>query len=231
VISPIALACPGCGEILPSAHRRETWVEVERSPGWTCAYRIVSQLGRPVVAEVRVFPAEAGHRQAGRWSADDGSVPVGGVAGRMLRTLRLGDPRETFPRIIKDWKALDGDAATTLSRARHTAAAQAVPRRPGRTGRPDSFYLAWAVAYVERLRAGSRRPAAELAMDPPVRIEGYVSGEDGAWVRTVKDILRTARRRGLLGPAPMGMAGGELTPKAHAMLERSDAPGPSARRR
>jgi hypothetical protein len=54
-----------------------------------------------------------------------------------------------------------------------------VRRRPGRAGRPDTFYLRWAVAYVKRLAAGSRRPVKDLAENPPVRIVTFIYDRAG----------------------------------------------------
>lgn len=47
-----------------------SWLEVTIADGWLAAYRLVPQDGQPVIAEVRVFPAEAGRRTAGTWSGE-----------------------------------------------------------------------------------------------------------------------------------------------------------------
>lgn len=67
--------------------------------------------------------------------------------------------------------------------------------------------------------AWSRHPVKDLAADPPVLIEGYVS-ESGPRVSaaTVRDIIHTARERGLLSASPKGRPGGELTEKANEIL-------------
>lgn len=92
-------------------------------------------------------------------------------------------------------------------------------RRPGRRGRTDSYYLVWAVAYVERLAAGSRRPVKDLTERPPKVIRGYVSDGEATSEATVRDIIHQARVRGLLTGSPAGRPGGELTPKATQMLK------------
>jgi hypothetical protein len=93
-------------------------------------------------------------------------------------------------------------------------------RRPGRAGRSDSFYLAWAVGYVERLGAGSRRPVKDLAEHPPKIIRGYISDGNLTSEATVRDIIHQARERGLLTRSPAGRPGGELTPKAKQILKQ-----------
>ena len=56
----------------------------------------------------------------------------------------------------------DPRLATQLLGAIGSHSAQA-SRRPGRAGREDAYYLAFAVAYVQRLAQGSRRPIQDLA--------------------------------------------------------------------
>jgi hypothetical protein len=52
---------------------------------------LVAPEGRPVVAEVRLFPAKENSRSrgAGRWSEQASAVPAEGIPGRALRALRL----------------------------------------------------------------------------------------------------------------------------------------------
>ncbi len=139
--------------------------------------------------------------------------------GRALGKLRLKDPHTKFPELHSSWEDQHGEAAT-----------HKVFRRFGfsRRARPEDFYLAWAVAYAERIRAGSRTPIKDLARRPQVRIEGYVSrrGPTGA-AGTVRDIVHRARTRGLLTESAVGRAGGELTAKAMRLLR----PGRSGRAR
>jgi hypothetical protein len=223
-------SCPSCGAVLPPTLRKESWVEVPVGDGWVAAYRIVPKGGRPVVGEVRVFPAERRREVAGRWSERGPAVPDDGVPGRVLRELRLKDPHTRFPELLRSWEDQHGEAAThrVFRRFGFSRRARTVPRRPGRAGRPEDFYLAWAVAYADRIRAGSRSPIKDLARRPPVRIEGYVSrGGPTVAAGTVRDIVHRARTRGLLTESPVGRAGGELTAKAMRLL----GPGRSGRAR
>jgi hypothetical protein len=93
-------------------------------------------------------------------------------------------------------------------------------RRPGRAGRPDEFYLAWAVAYIQRMAAGSRRPVLDLAESPPAAITGYVSDGDFTSPATVRDIIHEARSRGLLTKSPPGDRVVSSPPKAERLAKR-----------
>ncbi len=204
-------------------HRRSIWFELPAAEGFVAAYRIVAKRRKPIVAEVRLFPEEGGRTHGGRWSGDAAVVPEGGIPGKALRALRLKDPMQQYPEILANLQRRHGaDAAKrlldefALSRRSHL-----VPRRPGRKGRSDEFYAVWAVAYVGRLKAGSRRPVKDLAMTPPIHIRGHVSDAKKASEDTVRDIIHEARARGFLTAAPEGKAGGELTPRAERVLRKA----------
>lgn len=82
-------------------------------------------------------------------------------------------------------------------------------------GRPISLgYLAEiAAAYVDAWKAGSRTPTAAVA-DRLALEEGVIREPS-----TIERLVRRARKEGLLGPAPSGKAGGELTQRALDLLE------------
>lgn len=212
-------ACPHCRGRLPRRQRREIWVETPVERGWVAAYRIVLRERQPLVAEVRVFPDEPGH-DAGRWSEEADTVSPGGVPGRALPKLRLRDAMILFPQVIERWNRASGGRLGTqvLGRFATSGSPEAVPRRPGRAGRPDRYYAIWANAYVDRLREGSATPVKDLTTAPPV-VLGVGAGE--ASEATIRDTLTEARERGLLTSSPRGKAGGELTPKALRLLRRS----------
>ena len=91
-------------------------------------------------------------------------------------------------------------------------AALEAPRRPGRKGHDDRFLAQVASVYVGALAAGSRRPIADAAE----RLREVGQHYSNARVR---DLVFMARERGFLtGPPGPGRAGGELTPKAKAIL-------------
>jgi hypothetical protein len=215
-------SCPHCGKALPRHRRRESWVEV-RHDGWVASYRIVLKGRSPVVGEVRLFPDEP-KRPAGRWSGEAKAVLGAGLPGRLLREFRLGDPMALYPEIVKNWDRRHGAQARRGVFSRHGLGrgGRVVARKPGRAGRPDTYYAIWSEAYVERIRAGSRTPVKDLALDPPVRIQGYVSDTNKASPATIRDILTEARHRGILTSSPSGRAGGELTTRGKKLLKKKD---------
>lgn len=220
-------ACPHCGKQLPRVRRAETWVEQRVEGAWIAAYRLMVKAGRPLVAEVRLFPDTSRSRGAGRWNKEASSVPSEGVPGRAIGRLRLAVPLHHF-RAFSRKILRDPTLAEQLLRSHGIPfATEIARRRPGRAGRPDSFYLGWAVAYVDRLAAGSLSPIRDLAADPPEEITGYVSDGRTVSEATVRDLIHQARTRGLLTRSPIGRAGGELTPKAEQLLrDGGKPPGP-----
>jgi hypothetical protein len=184
---------------------------------------------RPVVAEVRLFPDDPlVSRGPGEWSEQASAVPSEGIPGRALRDLRLTFPLERFSRFLRLVERDPKLAIQLLGAHGIPPGAKPAKRRPGRAGREDAYYLAFALAYVERLAEGSRRPIQDLAERPPKAIKGYVSDGLVASPATVRDIIHQARVRGLLSASPKGRPGGELTRKAKGMLKRS---GDRSRRR
>ncbi len=68
------------------------WVEEERD-GWVTALRIMEDgNGEEVVAELRVFPIDPVSVN-GEWTREARDLPVGGLATRHLRKIRLFDWR------------------------------------------------------------------------------------------------------------------------------------------
>ncbi|MGH2597262.1 MAG: hypothetical protein ACRDH7_15065 [Actinomycetota bacterium] len=214
--------CPSCGGQLPWHRVLEPWIEVQVEPQWMAAYRIVVKDGRPVVAEVRLFPSEDDHRIPGRWSNKPDAVPEGGLSGRAIRQLRLKDPIGLLPKLMQNIRRRHGQeaAAQLLGRFGLDRKVPIAPRRPGRAGRPDLFYARWAAAYVALVEAGSRQPVKDLAEDPPIPIEGYVSKGQHASVESVRGIINEARKRRLLTRPPPGKPGGRLTAKAKTILAK-----------
>ncbi len=79
--------------------------------------------------------------------------------------------------------------------------------RPGKAGRADIWYAKLASDYVEQCSV-TRKPIAVMAA-----AQSYSP-------QRIRNSVDEARRRGLLTPPPRpGIAGGELTPKAAALLE------------
>jgi hypothetical protein len=83
----------------------------------------------------------------------------------------------------------------------------ALARRPGRKGRNDYFYAVLAQDYVDSC-VRTNHPVPELA------------AKRNYSVRTIRNQLGEARRRELLtAPPERGTSGGDLTPKAIALLK------------
>lgn len=217
-----ACAWPGCGcerwaprrgvrdlaETVGLALVKEAWVETPLGPGWIAAYRLVPQRGMPVVAELRIFPAESGRpRQPGRWSGEflgvAARVPPGGLTTRLLRTVRVGGYRRFAGRVVREtrakWPEFGADELGPLREPKDQ------PRR-GRPSRPRAFFAEIARDYVRSIEAGSHRPVADVA-----RRRRLASGQ-------VRDALHRARLLGLLERGGRGRYGGALTEGARALL-------------
>jgi hypothetical protein len=126
-------------------------------------------------------------------------MPAGGVTADVLRLIKT---QPLYDAIAQDggfdavlaWKGIDPDGDFLAM------------RRPGRRGRDDTFYAAWAARYVA-VCATTRRPYAVLVRDHPDHSE-----------RTIRDFVHKARSRGLLLGGSAGRSGGRLSAKAERLL-------------
>jgi hypothetical protein len=200
------------------------WLEEPLGAAWVVAYRLSAQQGMPVVAELRVFPAESDRPrgQVGEWSAtvlgSRARVPSGGVTARLLRAIRVGAHHraagQTFRMLRRALAQSIPEALETqvLSDAfdRHALAG---PPMPGRRGVPQApvIYAALAATYATAIQTGHAAPA---------RLVAERHGLDRARARKA---LYRARALGLLTKASQGQRGGVLTPKAKRLL-RSRGP-------
>jgi hypothetical protein len=155
---------------------------------WQIALFFVQQQGTPVIAELRI-----------RSTAE--SVPTGGLTTRELREIRLDAVARSLRR---------RPLGSLLNPGIDIEAERNNDPRPGRRGRPDQHYAAWAAQYHEHALRSSR-PVATLAE------------ETGVSTARVRDHIRQARNRGLLSPAPPGRSGGELTDYALQLLRSPNA--------
>lgn len=191
---------------------RETWVEVAVGDEWTVAYRLVPQEGRPVVAEVRVYPRERGS-DAGRWSHDAAAVPLGGLPSSVARSsIVTQDVLNAYPRIVRQMQKQHGAEAIErafLTRHGFSRKAKEPPKHPGRAGRPDLFYAQLAREYVELLGG-------------PVPVNKALAKQRSYSETYTRSLVHEARRRGLLTLSPPGRAGGTLTEKARDLLRDAD---------
>jgi hypothetical protein len=122
-------------------------------------------------------------------------MPEPGITTRMLRQLRTGDLIAALRAATRQNEQIFGDAPDL-----------SVTTRVGRRGRDDLYYARWAMAYVEAL-ARSARPIEDLA----ARYNLSAS--------QIRNLMHACRRRDMLTASPPGRAGGELTPRAIALLK------------
>jgi hypothetical protein len=83
-------------------------------------------------------------------------------------------------------------------------------RRPGPRGKDDLHFAKLAAAYVDHLNEG-RQPIEALAE------------EESLSKVTIRNQIREARRRGVLAETRQGVAGGQLTAKANALLKGEES--------
>ena len=166
------------------------WLEVDFAPGWRAAYFLVPYGGQPVVAEVRIFPAdEYPGRDAGAWRAQFLGV-------RAAPGVKLGAERKHAVALLKLLAPTWPDGA----RGFYAAPEGAASKRGQTRGRPDRFYAGLARDYVTRCSRGSRRPVADVAKRHKLAVS------------IVRDAIHEARARGLLSKGRQGAPGGQLTP-------------------
>lgn len=208
------------------------WVMLPLDEDWDSCVRFEPQDGHPVVAEVRVLPRAdtpgvLSHHDphADRWvqatmgQTPDVPTPVGGLTARTLRRLKLGQALEAAYAQLEnmiDRKGERGLANPERVTEAFTKAAVSRPRLPGRTGRDDTYYVAVAAAYVSAIGHGSRQPVVDAAKELSITWGGDYEPT------YVRDLLHVARQRELLTRPPKGRAGGQLTDKARAILQREE---------
>jgi len=199
--------------------RMDAWFEVPlggtmATALWRAAYRVRPEGDRVVVVEVRIFPHLGSPGAApGEWNIETGVVPRGGMPARLIRDeLVLGThvhellpaflnrTRKSFPPAIFDaW----------LQRLGYPPKVRKGPgTRAGRgpKGRTDRELAELAAVYVSK--KGERAPVEATAK------------EVGLPATVVRDALHKARERGVLTSTKQGHAGGELTSRAKALLQK-----------
>ncbi|MGH9380853.1 MAG: hypothetical protein ACRD2Z_09610, partial [Thermoanaerobaculia bacterium] len=173
--------------------------------------------GRPVVVHFRPDGEPLGHHEPPGDGLTAGLLKDELVVGRHIY--------EYFPRALRQardsavwslpvvFEGKDGEVKqeTTLfdlyfgSRGFDPEVKPKRPRR-GPKGWPDEDYARLADAYLKACESGSRSPVADVA------------AERGMTADALRQALHRARRRGLLTRQTTGRAGGELTPRARALL-------------
>lgn len=127
-------------------------------------------------------------------------APIAGLDTNIWRAVRLGDLQR------KVWaKVHTEDVIKRLDIAHRRKADGRVPRRP-RGGHNDLYYARWARRYV-------------VARERPSPVQ-RLSKRHHLSVSQIRNILYEARQRELLTDSLKGKAGGDLTDKAIALLEK-----------
>lgn len=164
---------------------------------------------------VRIDLDSSGQSVGVAFGVGAGGSPQSPVSGRAIRRIPLGElensARETIRfelavRVHSEFPAVAQSIGDDGAALRSSLSDRV---RPGRRGRPDKAYASLAAEYVNRL--GSGREVAELA-----DAFGYSTSR-------MRNMLYEARRRGLLTRPPKGKSGGQLTPKALALLGEQEA--------
>lgn len=174
-------------------------VEVPGHPEWTAEAEITLEEGVWTVSSLRVVPRSAEWRD-GVPHLVPGGTPPGGITQTLLRRIA---PSEIAPAVAAV-KLNDGRRLVDFTEGEGTSQSMR-RRRPAKTRLRELDYAIWAERYVEAC-VTSRRPIEALA-------------KSHAFSKThVRDIVARARDLSLLTRPPAGKAGGELTPKARALL-------------
>jgi hypothetical protein len=183
---------------------------------WRVGAWIVVRRGRPVIGELRVYPATPRARKPGRWAGAPTDVPLRGLERRLLVKVPVGWYAPAIMAWVSQAATRPGGAAAMyvgganlgwVEQVLPGATALAPRPRPERTvGRSDAFYAELAAAYVQRLAEGSVSPVKDLAAK-----RGETPGR-------VRDLLHEARVRGLLSKGEAGRRGGYLLPRARQVL-------------
>lgn len=208
---------------------REAWFEALVDDQWMAAYRLLPGVHRePVIAEIRIFPRERTKgRPPGRWSAEvlgiDAKIPDGGISAEVVRRVRVGEHRDVgaaFWRWLQERLTAEPTSNESIKSAlaghtwRTFTADMQEPAATPKRGRPaiysDEFYANLLKDYVQRVAQGSPRPTADVAKRRRLP------------AAKVRDLLHAARQRGLLSSSGQGRSGGQLTPKALAILNPGD---------
>jgi hypothetical protein len=181
-------------EFSPGPHGPRLGVILPARPEWKVIAEFVPQGDAFVIGRCTVQPVDAT------------KVPEGGVTALLLRDVPIG----RLPGLMAAAPGSRMDQLVRLTMGNQAAEAFHAKRRPGRRGRPDLFYAQWAAMYVRELRLTPKAPVKALATK-----ENYAEA-------TVREFIHTARQRELLTRSRRGQSGGQLTPKALALLEQGE---------
>ena len=191
-------------------NRLAVWSEHDLGDGWVAAYRIASAQGRPVVAEIRIFPDRwaRGDRPKGRWAGDyldHPELPEGGLSATTLRRARFAEPFKVAMAALRQHRR---SLPYVFGQGGPLADLEEKHPKSDRTRVEDLTLARLARTYVE-VRHSIRA----------------VAQRSGLSDSTVRGRILMARSRGLLASSgKRGVAGGQLTPRAEALLRPQQTP-------
>lgn len=191
----------------PRPVKNEAWVEQALPGGWSAFLRVINQGGRPVVAEVRVVP-KTPEAKPGGWSESAEDVPRGGLTQRgQLRRVRL---EEALQLAVRDaTRAVERGYSIAHFGAREDWAMRT--RQGGGRRLTDEGLARLVQGYLDLVGAHEPMPVVELAR------------RRGMTTAAVRERLRKAKARDLFEPLAPGRAGGELTAKGLALLDKEES--------
>ncbi|HXH89844.1 MAG TPA: hypothetical protein VNI55_14690 [Gaiellaceae bacterium] len=205
------------------------WFEKELEGGWVVAYRLVSQAGRPVAAETRIY---AGTIRAGLPGVADPTidVPRGGITTSLLRLpveRHLKEAQEEWMRPEADHyldaendRYRDWDVPALWGFAKYL---DTRPSPTGRKRRPDYEYAIFAALYVAAFAENRRAPFRVMVTRLEERAHPYAKLVESHYTAdSLRNIVTKAREKGYLTSRGPGRAGGELTTLARRVLASLD---------
>jgi hypothetical protein len=201
-----------------------SWAIVDDGP-WSVALRFRTRNNRPVLAEVRVYPTEAGH-SPGFWSNSVTAVPDGGLPAKLLKDLALGRLRNQALALMADphdvtWGEDAYDYYEAVIAAGVSVDQGEEAPRPGRRPLSPEKLALTSYYYVESLRLGIGSIHREISKRLPKHSHQIPDWEGTPSETTIRSWIYKARERGFLREAPEpGGKGGSLTRRALAVLFR-----------
>lgn len=175
----------------------QAWFGFSEGVPWITELRVRPSIGRTLADEHADEPVRENYPHDRRRP-----VPAGGITTTVLRSIKT-------PALFEAIGRAEPAAFTLALHGRHGDEDFLARRRPGRGGRDDAFYAMWAARYLRKSETTSH-PYGPLAREHP----GYS-------VRSIRDIVHSARQRGLLVGGSQGRAGGRLSPKAERLLRNT----------
>ena len=208
--------------------------------GFAVTVHLIEQHGTRVTAELRIHPVanppgtrtkaaehfmDVRHKHFGTWAHQEDTVPQGGLKATKVRpALNMGEltsqAREAVlrrfepDRFTGEPRYMGQTAFTdrTPFEARDSIDT-ALLESPKWSKRDDRFFAVIASDYLRAVKDPFRDKGVYEAMADHIALSRH----------TLKDCVKEARRRGILGPPPSrGVPGGELTKKAKQVLKEKD---------